>query len=148
MKKFFLFIATATVLFCGCKSSDSGELVGVQNRPYFEDNDLKGMVFIPQGNYTMGAGTQTETYGTPQQTRTMQVTSFYMDETEITNNEYRQFVYFVFDSVTRRTLGEAGLDGFLIEEDEYGEPIDPPLLNKRTKIRWDDQETREAMEDH
>ena len=147
MKKFFFFLTVSAAILCGCKSSDRGELIGVQNRPYFEDNDLKGMVFISQGNYTMGAGTMAETYGTPQQTRTMQVTSFYMDETEITNNEYRQFVYFVFDSIARRTLGEAGLEGFLIEEDEYGEPLDPARLNKRTKIRWKDQETREAMED-
>lgn len=147
MKKFFFLMAASIVLFYGCKSSDKGELVGVKNRPYFEDIDLKGMVFINQGNFSMGAGTQNETYGTPVQPRTMQVTSFYMDETEITNNEYRQFVNFVFDSIARRTLGEAGLEGFLIEEDAYGEPIDPAILNKKTKIRMNEQETREALED-
>ncbi|KWW32013.1 MAG: hypothetical protein AUK63_109 [bacterium P3] len=140
-------MAAVVVLLYGCKSSDKGELVGVKNRPYFEDIDLKGMVFISQGNFSMGAGTQNATYGTPVQPRTMQVTSFYMDETEITNNEYRQFVNYVFDSIARRTLGEAGLEGFLIEEDAYGEPIDPAILNKKTKIRMDDQETREALED-
>ena len=140
-------MALSVTFLYGCKSSDRGELVGVQNRPYFEDIDLKGMVFISQGNFSMGAGTQNATYGTPVQPRTMQVTSFYMDETEITNNEYRQFVNFVFDSIARRTLGEAGLEGFLIEEDAYGEPIDPAVLNKKTKIRADEQETREALED-
>ncbi|KWW42428.1 MAG: hypothetical protein F083_332 [bacterium F083] len=147
MKRFFFLMAAVVVLLYGCKSSDKGELVGVKNRPYFEDIDLKGMVFISQGNFSMGAGTQNATYGTPVQPRTMQVTSFYMDETEITNNEYRQFVNYVFDSIARRTLGEAGLEGFLIEEDAYGEPIDPAILNKKTKIRMDDQETREALED-
>ena len=139
-------LATVVVLW-SCSSSDGGELVGVQNRPYFEDIDLKGMVFIDQGNFTMGAGTQNATYGVPSQPRTMQVASYFMDETEITNNEYRQFVNWVTDSIARRMLGEAGIEGYLIEEDEFGEPLDPPVLNKKTKIRWNDQEAREALED-
>ena len=139
-------LATVLVLW-SCGSSDKGELVGVQGRPYFEDIDLKGMVFIDQGNFHMGAGTQNATYGQPVQPRTMQVGSYFMDETEITNNEYRQFVNFVIDSIARRMLGEAGIDGYLIEEDEYGEPLDPPVLNKKEKIRWTEQESREALED-
>ncbi|MBQ7280395.1 MAG: SUMF1/EgtB/PvdO family nonheme iron enzyme [Bacteroidales bacterium] len=147
MKKLFLMLAVVTVLFCGCKSSDKGELVGVKNRPFFEDIDLKGMVFIEQGNFAMGAGTQNETYGVTSQPRTMQVSSFFMDETEITNNEYRQFVYWVIDSIARRTLANAGIEGFQIEEEEDGEPREVPLLNKKTKIRWNDAEQREALND-
>ncbi|MBR3827741.1 MAG: SUMF1/EgtB/PvdO family nonheme iron enzyme [Bacteroidales bacterium] len=146
MKKLFLLLS-GVVLLWSCGSSDKGELVGVQNRPIFEDIDLKGMVFINQGNFSMGAGTQNVTYGTPPQPRTMQVSSYFMDETEITNNEYRQFVNWVIDSVARRMLGEAGIDGFLIEEDEYDEPLEPAILNKKEKIRWTEQETREALED-
>ena len=148
MKKLFFLLTASVVLFCGCGSSDNGELVGVQHRPYFEDLDLQGMVFISQGNYTMGAGSQNEVYGVQEQTRTTQVTSFFMDETEITNNEYRQFVNWVTDSIVRRKLGESGFEqDFFIEEDEYGEPYDTPLLNKKSKIRWDDPEVREALED-
>lgn len=147
MKKLLFLFATSMALLCSCGSSDNGELVGVQKRPYFEDIDLKGMVFINQGNFSMGAGTQNETYGTPEQPRTMQVESYFMDETEITNNEWRQFVYWVADSIARRMLGEAGMEGFLIEEDQYGEPIEPAILDKSTKIEWDEQETHEALED-
>jgi formylglycine-generating enzyme required for sulfatase activity len=78
----------------------------------------------------------------------MQVASFFMDETEITNNEYRQFVAWVTDSIVRRMLAEAGVEGeYQIEENEYGEPLDPPKLNKKTKIRWNEAETREALND-
>ncbi len=148
MKKLFFLLAASVVLFYGCtSSSENGELVGVQNRAYFEDIDLKGMVFVNQGNFSMGAGVQNNTYGVTSQPRTMQVASFFMDETEITNNEYRQFVNWVWDSIVRKTLGEAGIEGFQIEEDEFGEPLDPPLLNKKTKINWDEQETREALND-
>lgn len=147
MKKLFLLLSASVFLLYGCGSSEKGEVIGVQNRPDFEDLDLNGMVFINQGNYTMGAGAQNEVYGTEEQPRTMQVSSFFMDETEITNNEYRQFVYWVLDSIARRKLGEAGIEGFLIEEDDYGEPIDPPMLDYSEDIEWDEQETREALED-
>lgn len=147
MKKVFFIMAISAALFCSCKSSNKGELVGVSDRPYFEDIDLKGMVFINQGNYTMGAGVQNVTYGKTSQPRKMQIGSFFMDETEITNNEYRQFVADVRDSIARRILGEAGIDGFLIEEDSYGEPLDPPMLNKKTKIDYADAEVRQALID-
>ena len=149
MKKLFFMLAASVVLFYGCSTtaSDNGELVGVQNRPYFEDIDLKGMVFVNQGNFSMGAGVQNNTYGVTSQPRTMQVPSFFMDETEVTNNEYRQFVAWVTDSIMRKMLAEGGVEGFQIEEDEFGEPLDPPILNKKTRIRMDEQEQREALND-
>ena len=147
MKKSLFFLAAATmIMLTGCStSSENGELVGVQNRAIFEDIDLKGMVFINQGNFSMGAGVQNNTYGVTDQPRTMQVSSFFMDETEVTNNEYRQFVAWVTDSIVRRMLAEGGMEGYTIEEDEYGEQLDPPILNHKTKINWDDQETRDAL---
>ena len=149
MKKLFFILAASVTILWGCSSSNNGELVGVNDRPYFEDIDLKGMVFVNQGNYTMGAGVQNVTYGdaTTNQPRKMQIGSFFMDETEITNNEYRQFVEAVRDSVARRILGEAGIDGFLVEEDEYGEPLDPPILNYKTKIDYRDADVRQALID-
>ncbi|MBQ2510964.1 MAG: SUMF1/EgtB/PvdO family nonheme iron enzyme [Bacteroidales bacterium] len=147
MKKMLFLLATSALLVCGCKSSNKGEVTGVNDRPFFEDIDLKGMVFVNQGNYTMGAGVQNVTYGRTPQPRKMQIGSFFMDETEITNNEYRQFVVAVRDSVARRILGEAGIEGFLIEEDSYGEPLDPPILNYKTKINYKDAEVRQALID-
>lgn len=147
MKRLVFILAASAVLLYSCKSSNNGELVGVNDRPYFEDIDLKGMVFVNQGNYTMGAGVQNVTYGETSQPRKMQIGSFFMDETEITNNEYRQFVYAVRDSVARRILGEAGIDGFLVEEDQYGEPLDPPILNYKTNIDYADADVRQALID-
>jgi gliding motility-associated lipoprotein GldK len=149
MKKLFFLLAASVLFFYGCSSqSENGELVGVLDRSQFEDIDLKGMVFVNQGNFSMGAGVQNNTYGVTSQPRTMQVSSFFMDETEITNNEYRQFVFWVTDSIVRRMLADAGVEGeYQIEENEYGEPLTPPKLNKKTKIRWNDPETREALND-
>ena len=116
MKKIVLMLSGVMLLW-SCATSDRGELTGVQNRPYFEDIDLTGMIFVEQGNFIMGGGTQDNVYGVTSPLRTVQVASFFMDETEITNNEYRQFVNWVRDSIARRMVGEAGIEGFLIEED-------------------------------
>ena len=49
------------------------------------------------------------------ETKTVSVGAFYMDQTEITNNEYRQFVNWVRDSIARRILGQEFPEEFLIE---------------------------------
>ncbi len=147
MKKLFFILAASAALLWSCKSSNGGEVTGVNDRPYFEDIDLKGMVFINQGNYTMGVGGEDITSSYLNEPKTVSVSAFFMDETEITNNEYRQFVAAVRDSVARRILGEAGTEGFLIEEDKYGEPLDPPMLNYKTKINYNDAEIRQALID-
>jgi formylglycine-generating enzyme len=58
-------------------------------------------------------------------TKTVSQEAFWMDDTEITNNEYRQFVNWVRDSIARRMLGDQYPE-FLITEDRNGTPIDPP----------------------
>jgi formylglycine-generating enzyme len=83
-------------------------------------------------------------YAQTSQSKTVSVQAFYMDDTEITNNEYRQFVYWVRDSIARRLLGDEDEETYLITTDQYGEDIDPPLINWGAKLRWDKPEVREA----
>jgi gliding motility-associated lipoprotein GldK len=71
-----------------------------------------------------------------------------MDETEITNNEYRQFVYWVKDSIARVLLGDILPEDYLIEEDERtGEIFDPPFLNWQTRIDWQGEEEKDVLEE-
>ncbi|MDL2314818.1 SUMF1/EgtB/PvdO family nonheme iron enzyme [Bacteroidales bacterium OttesenSCG-928-C19] len=140
-------LATLALLLWSCGSKHKGELTGVQDRPTFEDIDLHGMVFIGQGSFKMGTGDQSFFKDMAASPKAIQVKSFWMDETEITNNEYRQFVHWVKDSITRKHLGEAGIEGYLIEEDEYGEPLDPPVINWKKKINYKGADEREAMEE-
>lgn len=144
-KVIFLTLLSATVLITSCSKSDRGYVVGVQDREDWHQQDPFGMLFIPHGSYNMGQSDQDVPYSHLSQSKTVTVTSFYMDETEITNNEYRQFVYWVRDSIARRLLGELD-DEYLIMEDEYGEMIDPPFLNWRKRINWDGEQEREALE--
>lgn len=147
MKK-LLFITGAVVALGSCGGGFQGQLIGVQNRPKWYQADPYGMVYMPMGSYNMGESDQDVPQSFVSQSKTVSVQAFYMDQTEISNNEYRQFVYYVRDSLARRLLAENfDEEEFSIVENEYGEELDPPLLNWRAKIRWDDEEQREALED-
>ncbi len=85
--------------FSACNSGH-GELIGVQDREEWYQQDPYGMLFIPMGSYNMGESGQDVPYGQVNATRTVSVQAFYMDVTEITNNEYRQFVNWVRDELS------------------------------------------------
>jgi gliding motility-associated lipoprotein GldK len=146
MKKIILLSSIVTI-FMSCGSSGNGELIGVQQREIWNPTDPYGMVFIPQGSYVMGPSDQDVPFANVSAAKRVSVGAFYMDETEITNNEYRQFTNYVRDSLAHLMLGEAGIEGHLIEEDDYGNFLDPARINWKTKIRWDDQEIREILEE-
>ena len=146
MKRLFFLCAVLATVLSSCYNGN-GELVGVLNRPPWYEYDPYGTVYIGAGAYQMGASDQDVPYAHTARNKTVSVQAFYMDITEITNNEYRQFVYYVRDSIARRILGEEINEDFLISENEYGEEIDPPFLNWREPIYWDDEEYREALTD-
>ena len=146
MKKIIL-LSSVVALLSACGSSGNGELIGVQKRNIWNPTDPYGMVFIPQGSYTMGPSDQDVPFANVSQSKTVSVGAFYMDETEITNNEYRQFTNWVRDSLAHVILGEAGIEGHLIEEDDYGNFLDPPKIDWSTRIRWNDSEVREVLEE-
>src|SRR6202008_2276911 len=111
MKK-YLFYFVVVVALAGCKEGGNGELIGTQNRPEWYDRAFYGMNNIPAGSYQMGPSDQDVAYSQVAQTKTVSVQAFYIDNTESTNNEYRQFVDWVRDSIARRTLGEGGNESF------------------------------------
>ena len=147
MKRVFFYLA-ALIILGSCGSSGNGELVGVQNRkPYYQPTPF-GMAYIPLGSYMMGAGEDDVVYAQISQPKTVTISAFYMDETEITNNEYRQFVYWVRDSIARVLLGDILPEDYLIEEDnKTGEIFDPPFLNWKTRIDWNGEEEKDALEE-
>ena len=83
----------AVLIISSCSNYKSGELTGVPGRTKFFEPDPYGMVFIPQGSFTMGNDDQDVTWAQTTFSKTVTVDPFWMDETEITNNEYRQFVF-------------------------------------------------------
>jgi gliding motility-associated lipoprotein GldK len=147
MKRLFFFLAIL-VIISSCSNSGNGELLGVSDRPKFFQPDPYGMAFIPLGSYTMGLGDEDVPYAQMNNPKTVTVGSYYMDETEITNNEYRQFIVWVRDSIARDLLGPMNPEEYLIEENpETGELYDPPYLNWETEIDWNEEETALTLEE-
>lgn len=146
MKKYVL-LGSLPLLLYSCMGGDNGQLTGVQGRPKWYQADPYGMVYIPMGSYNMGDSDQDVPAAMHQPSKTVSVQAFYMDQTEISNNEYRQFVYYVRDSLARRIIAENGDDDFHFQENEYGEPLDPPILNWRPRIPWEDEEARQYLEE-
>ena len=108
MKKAAIFALLITV-FYSCGSNDRGELVGVKSKKKWFSEKPYGMALIPGGSFTMGKQDQDilGTLNTP--TKTVTVRPYYMDETEITNKEYKEFVFWVRDSIVRTRLAEQAL---------------------------------------
>ncbi|MCY4418831.1 MAG: SUMF1/EgtB/PvdO family nonheme iron enzyme [Cytophagales bacterium] len=71
---------------------DKGELVGVPGREGWRMHLPLGMVFVRPGTFHMGQADEDISYSQISFNRQVTVGGFYMDDTEITNNEYRQFV--------------------------------------------------------
>ena len=148
MKKLFFYLLFVTIL-SSCSNSGNGELVGVQDRPMFYQAAPYGMVFIPLGSFTMGSSDQDVPFAHVHEPKTVSLQSFYMDETEITNNEYRQFVYWVRDSIARVNLGQVYPDEYMNTEDPITlEPYDTPTINWEADLDWhsEDQTVRDELE--
>jgi len=115
MKRQALFFLgfVVVVLLSSCGREQSGELIGVQDRPSWQGINPFGMVYIPSGTLTIGQSDQDIFSTHTQRPKSISISGFFMDDTEVTNNEYRQYVHWVRDSVAHTILGD-------IEEDEYG----------------------------
>ena len=120
MKKIVL-ITLVLAFVTSCGSKDKGELVGVKGKKWHPEKPY-GMSLIPGGAFVMGKSDDDLAGIQDAPTKTVSVRSFYMDETEITNSEYRQFVFWVRDSILRYNLAEmADLEGKTSDDEGIGE---------------------------
>ena len=99
MKKLLL-IGLVGLILASC-STRTGHLTGVLVRPMYYPEIPLGMVYVPSGAYNMGENDQDVPFLHQTVAKTVSVQAFYMDQTEISNNEYRQFVQWVRDSIAR-----------------------------------------------
>ncbi len=148
MKKVALSTLVLILFLSGCGSSNNGELTGVLDRKkYFEPEPFE-MAFIPAGNFMMGPSDQDAVFANNSISKSVTVDAFWMDQTEITNNKYRQFVYYVRDSILRTKLGDAGItDREYFMTDKDGNELDPRRLNWDEKIEPDEETTKGTIEE-
>ena len=157
MKKFVAFIAIISLLI-SCGRNDRGELVGVKGKKWNPEKPY-GMTLVSGGSFIMGKSDDDIAAVKDAPTKTVTVRSFYMDETEITNSEYRQFVDWVKDSVIRvrlailademgETPGSGGIGeyAFVNNDPEDMSPYDKYMYDNYTsfsddyssrKLNWD-----------
>ncbi len=110
MKKLLGLLVLLPLLYA-CPSIE-GNLVGVKDRDVFDPDILGagnerlpyGMVYVKSGGYQSGVDDEDIMGVFTAQKKTVSVQAFYMDATEISNNEYRQFVHWVRDSIAREKL--------------------------------------------
>ncbi len=98
--KFLLILTGIAAGACGLlglgggKGGDGGELVGVPGREGWVLTVPYGMVPIPAGTFHMGQADEDPASTQINYNKQVTIGSFFMDDTEITNNEYRQFTNF------------------------------------------------------
>ncbi len=132
---FGIAIALTGLLMSACGSYDNGELTSVKAPSWSEPNPY-GMVLVKQGSFELGQAEEDSIWGTNTPSKMVSVASFWMDQTEITNGQYKQFIKWVCDSIIREKLADpayGGNDEYKITEDALGEPI-KPRLNWRLPI--------------
>jgi len=89
----------------GAATDGGGDLTGVPGREGWIQTVPYGMVVCPSGTFHMGQADEDVPHTQTNHNKQVTIGGFYMDETEITNNEYRQFVLVMLnDSVS--VLGE------------------------------------------
>ena len=127
-----------------CKKSKSGsslpndgQLHGVAPGSRWSLPKPPGMVYIPPGTFHMGPSDEDVNYAYTARNKSVSISGFWMDATEVTNNEYRQFTNWVRDSIAAKLMGyvKQGSDG-----NEY---VD---WKKTSTIKWGDKATIEKID--
>ncbi len=115
MRKVFLLVLLSFIVY-SCTRTRDYEVVGAQGRKPFYPEVPTGMVYVPAGGFTMGLHDQDILNLDDARAKVVTISAFYMDQTEISNNEYRQFVEWVKDSIGLEHLVDRGRSEKL---DEY-----------------------------
>lgn len=101
---FLAILTVSVVFFTSCKREQSGATGweynnpkngGFQKVPYLEQETGPGLVLIEGGRFTMGRVEQEVNYDWNNIPRTVTVSSFYMDEVEVTNFFYLEYLYWL-----------------------------------------------------
>lgn len=138
-KQILLLLIGATVVSCSQSGSSSGELTGTSGRGKWFEPVPYGMTFVRRGTLTIGPSDEDPMAGiTP--SKAVSIDAFWMDDTEITNNEYRQFTEYVRDSIARYLLYNSSNPNaqYYANLNENG---DFQSLNWKEKIDWKDTTT-------
>jgi gliding motility-associated lipoprotein GldK len=115
---------------------NDGQLHGVAPGNKYSMPKPPGMVYIPPGTFHMGPSDEDVNFAYTARNKQVSINGFWMDATEITNNEYRQFVNWVRDSTAAKLMGFVkNVDG-----------VDQVDWAKAKTIKWGDKATIEKID--
>jgi gliding motility-associated lipoprotein GldK len=125
---------------CGKKGKvkgvpDNGQLVGVSPSSRASMGKPLGMVYVPPGTFHMGPSDEDINFNYTARNKQVSINGFWMDATEVTNNEYRQFIGWVRDSLAAKELN-------------YGKEVDGTFVvdwKKAKTIKYSDKSTLEKI---
>ena len=126
-----------------------GEVTGYGSGRGFQEPTPYGMTMVSRGSLRMGLEKKDSLWGISTPTKEISVDGFWMDETEVTNAKYRQFVMWVRDSILRTRLADPAYGGdetYMITEDKNGEPVTPHLNWKKQLPRKPNEDELRAIE--
>lgn len=115
--------------------------------PYNIARACDDMVLVPGGNIELGTGID-PLWGDEVPRKLVAVSPFWMDETEVTNKQYREFVYWVRDSIIRERLADPAYGGdptfkVLVKPDNRNTAVEQ-RLNWNKPIPWKNPTERET----
>lgn len=138
-----LMALAAMSLVAGCGKSgksrglpNDGQLHGVAPASKYNLTKPPGMIYIPPGTFHMGPSDEDVNYAYTARNKQISINGFWMDATEITNNEYRQFTNWVRDSIAATLM-------------QYGKEVDGQFRvdwKKAQTIKWGDKATIEKID--
>lgn len=89
----------------GGANNDRGELRPQAERVFRAETPY-GMVYVPGGSFLMGETDQDVTFAQVSQKKQVTLPAFYMDQTEVSNAQYKMFVTWVRDSIAINWLND------------------------------------------
>ena len=136
-------LAALSILTISCGKSgkskglpDDGQLHGVATTARAGMQKPLGMVYVPPGTFHMGPSDEDVSYALTARNKQVSIQGFWMDATEITNNQYRQFVYWVRDSIAAKMMGYV----------KNSDGVDYIDWKKAKTIKWGDKATMEKVD--
>jgi gliding motility-associated lipoprotein GldK len=133
-QKYILLAFLSVIILNSCSNKgDHGELgsgVYGNGRSAFNTSFVEGMVYVPGGSFLLGQADQDITFSHVAQTKQVTIAPFFMDQTEITNSQYKKFVNWVVDSIA--------ITGYLNDPKYFYESAKgAPTSNGKKFINWD-----------
>ncbi len=122
----------------GKSTPNDGQLHGVAPASRWTPTKPIGMVYVPAGTFHMGSSDEDINYTYTARNKSVSISGFWMDATEITNNEYRMFTNWVRDSVAAKLLNNV--------KQNTADGTEAVDWKKMATVKWGDKSTIEKID--